>query len=468
MDTQEKVNNQPEGSEKGDRISRIKRMTQNFFLHIHSTRIHPDNLKPAYTFGLGIMLGFLFLILILTGVVLMMYYTPSVERAYQSVKDIVFIVPGGRLIRNIHRWASHGMVFVVFLHLARVFYTGAYLKARRLNWVIGVSMLVVTLFLSFSGYLLPWDQLAYWAVTIGSNIAASARELTDLMGITGGFDVGGFMKRILIGGETVGQPALSRFFTLHVIFLPLTLLILIGVHFWRIRKDGGLSRPATLESNMDDQPESESRFFTWPVVLWAELAILLSVSAILLIIAFVVDAPLLEKANPAFAENPAKSPWYFLGIQELVSYSAFSGGLLIPLLFLAFLVSIPFVDREKQYLGIWFSGRQGLRITFYSLALSLIVTLALLFVIVQFGWLRDWFPGMSQAVVMVINPATLSLLLYVLWSRWVRMRTGSTSMASIALFTAALVGLVLFTAMGIWFRGPNWEFFWSQSEWPVI
>lgn len=468
MDSQDIGNIQLEGEVAGDRISRIRKITQNFFLHIHSTRIHPDNLKPTYTFGLGITLGFLLLILILTGVVLMMYYTPSVERAYQSVKDIVFVVPGGRLIRNIHRWASHGMVFVLFLHLARVFYTGAYLKSRRLNWIIGVSMLVVTLFLSFSGYLLPWDQLAYWAVTIGSNIAASARELTDLIGITSGFDVGGFMKRILIGGETVGQPALSRFFTLHVIFLPLTLLILIGVHFWRIRKDGGLSRPGNPESNRDDQPGSEGRIYTWPVVLWAELAILLSVSAILLIIAFVVDAPLLEKANPAFAENPAKSPWYFLGIQELVSYSAFSGGLLIPLLFLIFLISIPFIDREKQYTGVWFSGRQGLRITFYSLAVSLIVTLALLFVIVQFGWLRDWFPGMSQAVVMLINPATLSMLFYILWSRWVRIRTGSTRMASIALFTASLAGLVLFTAMGIWFRGPNWEFFWSRSDWPVI
>ncbi len=468
MDSQESGNNEIEGQVAGNRISRIKKITQNFFLHIHSTRIHPDNLKPTYTFGLGIILGFLFLILILTGLVLMMYYTPSVERAYQSVKDIVFIVPGGRLIRNIHRWASHGMVFVLFLHLVRVFYTGAYLKSSRLNWIVGVSMLVVTLFLSFSGYLLPWDQLAYWAVTIGSNIAASVRELTDLIGITGGFDVGGFMKRILIGAETVGQPALARFFTLHVIFLPLALLILVGVHFWRIRKDGGLSRINQGKNNHDNQPESESRIYTWPVVMWAELAILLSVSAILLIVAFVVDAPLLEKANPAFAENPAKSPWYFLGIQELVSYSAFSGGLLIPLLFLIFLISIPYIDREQQYVGIWFSGREGFRITLYSLAVSLIVTLALLFVIVRFGWLRDWFPGMSQAVVMVINPATLSMVFYILWSRWIRMRTGSTRMATIALFTASMAGLLLFTAMGIWFRGPNWEFFWSRADWPVI
>jgi len=451
-----------------NRISRIKKITQNFFLHIHSTRIHPENLKPTYTFGLGIILGFLFLILIITGVVLMMYYTPSIERAYQSVKDIVYIVPGGRLIRNIHRWASHGMVFILFLHLARVFYTGGYLNARRLNWIIGVSMMVITLFLSFSGYLLPWDQLAYWAVTIGSNIAASARELTDLIGITNTIDIGGFMKRLLIGDETVGQPALSRFFTLHVIFLPLTLLILSGVHFWRIRKDGGLSRPESFEDTVDENPEKENRIYTWPLVMWAELAILLSISAILLIAAFVVDAPLLERANPAFAENPAKSPWYFLGIQELVSYSAFTGGLLIPLLFLIFLISIPYIDKENKYIGLWFSGKEGLRISIFSLFVSLSVTLSPLFVFVRYGWLRDWFPNISQAVVMVVNPATLSMLCYILWSMWIRKRTGSTRMASIALFTTALVGLVLFTAIGIWFRGPNWEFFWSRSNWPVV
>jgi cytochrome b6 len=133
-------------------------------------------MKPTYTFGLGIILGFLFLLMVFTGVILMIYYTPSVETAYQSVKDIVNVVPGGRIIRNMHRWASQGMIIVVFLHLVRVFYTGSYLGNRSLNWVIGVVLLILVLLSNFSGYLLPWDQLAYWAVTIGSNIAASAQR----------------------------------------------------------------------------------------------------------------------------------------------------------------------------------------------------------------------------------------------------------------------------------------------------
>ena len=176
------------------------------------------------------------MIMILTGVVLMMNYTPSVERAYDSVKDIMFILPGGRYIRNIHRWSGHGMVLISFLHLIRVFFTGGYLGGRRRNWIFGVVILFLVMFMNFSGYLLPWDQLAFWAVTIGSNIAASFRELTDILGITQVLDIGGFIKRLLLGDEQVGQSALSRVFMLHVVFLPVTLMVLIGLELLETMK----------------------------------------------------------------------------------------------------------------------------------------------------------------------------------------------------------------------------------------
>jgi len=451
-----------------DNRKRLGRINRNFFLHIHANKVHPHSLKTGYTFGLGVILGFLFLVMILTGVILMMNYTPSIERAYNSVKDIVFVVPGGRYIRNMHRWAAHGMVLVSFLHLIRVFLTGGYLAGRRLNWIIGVCILVLVLFMNFSGYLLPWDQLAFWAVTIGSNIAASFRELTDILGITQVLDIGGFIKKLLIGDAAVGQAALSRFFMLHVIFLPVTLIVLSGVHFWRIRKDGGVSRPMEQTGGQGDNTRGADKFFSWPVVMWAELAILLLTVAALLVMAFLFDAPLMERANPDFAENPAKSPWYFLGIQELVSYSAFAGGVIIPILFLVFLISIPYIDREDQNLGIWFSGTTGRRLTWQSLVFSSIVTVLLVFILVRFGWFRSWFPDIPQIVIMLINPATLSALFYVLWAVWIKQRTKSSRMSAIALFTCTMTGFIIYTAIGIWFRGPNWEFYWSYSQWPVF
>jgi quinol-cytochrome oxidoreductase complex cytochrome b subunit len=445
------------------RKERVGRITRNFFLHIHAPRVHPHSMKPGYTFGLGMILGFLFLVMVLTGIVLMIYYTPSVEMAYQSVKDIIYVVPGGRIIRNIHRWASQGMVVVVFLHMIRVFYTGSYLGNRSLNWVIGVVMLVVALLSNFSGYLLPWDQLAYWAVTIGSNIAASARELTDLLGVTHVIDPGGFLKKLLIGGETVGQPALSRFFALHVIFLPLTMLVLMGIHFWRIRKDGGLSRPVSVENKEGEA----SKWYAWPVLMWTEMAILIGVVLVLLLIALAADAPLLERANPVYPENPAKAPWYFLGIQELVSYSAFAGGMVVPVLYLIFLFSIPYRDREEKFVGQWFSGREGIKLVLISAGSALTIVLIQLVILVRLGGLRDWMPGVSQWFVMLMNPAMVTSVLFILGAEITRRRTGSSRMGVLVLFTASLVALVVFTLMGIYFRGPNWEFYWSATQWPV-
>jgi quinol-cytochrome oxidoreductase complex cytochrome b subunit len=173
----------------------------------------------------------MFLVLVLTGVLLMFYYVPSSDLAYQSMKDIEASVTFGQLMRNMHRWSAQGMVIAVFLHMGRVFYTGSYKPPREFNWVIGVLLLVVTFLLSFTGYLLPWDQLAYWAITVGTNIGGAAPI------------VGPKIDFMLKGGKEIGQPTLIRFYTLHVIFLPLIAAFLMAVHFWRIRKDGGISGP---------------------------------------------------------------------------------------------------------------------------------------------------------------------------------------------------------------------------------
>jgi quinol-cytochrome oxidoreductase complex cytochrome b subunit len=203
----------------------------NVFLHLHPTRIHKTHVKITHTYCLGGLSFFMFLGLTVTGVMLMFYYVPSVDRAFTDVQNLETNVRFGMLIRNLHRWMAHAMVLTVLLHMMRVFYTGAYKPPREYNWVVGVILLVLTLLLSFTGYLLPWDQLALWAITVGTNIAGAAPIL------------GGQSRFVLIGGFEVGPNALIRFYTLHVIALPLLAAIFMSVHFWRIRRDGGLARP---------------------------------------------------------------------------------------------------------------------------------------------------------------------------------------------------------------------------------
>lgn len=203
----------------------------NIFLHLHPVRVHVNSLRLGYTFGLGLISFFLFLLLVGTGILLMFYYTPSTQLAYQNMKDLEYIVTFGVVLRNVHRWSAHAMVVFAFLHMCRVFYTGSYKSPREFNWVIGVCLLIMTLFLSFTGYLLPWDQLAFWAITVGANIAAYVPWIGDSV------------RFLILGGNEVGQMALLRFYVLHVALLPVVAAILMAVHFWRIRKDGGLSRP---------------------------------------------------------------------------------------------------------------------------------------------------------------------------------------------------------------------------------
>ncbi|MBI3977530.1 MAG: cytochrome b N-terminal domain-containing protein [Chloroflexi bacterium] len=203
----------------------------NVFLHLHPVRVSRRGIRVTYTFCLGGLSFFLFLVLTLTGVLLMFYYVPSVERAYTDMKDLASSVAFGMLLRNMHRWGAHGMVITVFLHMIRVFYTGAYKAPREFNWVVGVVLLILTLLLSFTGYLLPWDQLALWAITVGTNMVGA--EIVS----------GQEMRFLLLGGFEVGQNSLLRFYVLHVIGLPLILAVFLSVHFWRIRKDGGISGP---------------------------------------------------------------------------------------------------------------------------------------------------------------------------------------------------------------------------------
>jgi len=222
--------------------NRILQLKSNVFLHIHPAQIPSHAKKISFTWCMGGMTFFLFLVEIITGILLMFYFRPVTEYAYLDMKYLEFDVPFGIILRNIHRWAAHLMIATIMLHMLRVFLTGSYKPPREFNWVVGINLMVLTFLLSFTGYLLPWDQLAYWAITVGTNMMRAA----PFLGHEGPFalvDKYHDARFLLLGGTEIGANALLRFYVLHIMVLPAAAAIFIGVHFWRIRKDGGISRP---------------------------------------------------------------------------------------------------------------------------------------------------------------------------------------------------------------------------------
>jgi hypothetical protein len=185
-----------------------------------------------------------------------------------------------------------------------------------------------------------------------------------------------------------------------------------------------------------------------------------------LALSLVFDAPLKELADPAVPENPAKAPWYFLGLQELVSFSAFMGGIGIPAIVVLGLGLIPYLDRETGGTGKWFGGPGGLRLVAGSAAFGLAAVLAIEALAIRFGWIREWWPGAPQLLITTVNPGTVLTALYAAYSIWIVRRYGSTRAGALGLFTCFVCGFVVLTVVGSYFRGPNWEFYWSPSQWP--
>jgi cytochrome b-561 len=362
-------------------------IVSNFALHWFPAKISKASMSWNYSFWLGTISAALFFLLILSGLPLLFLYVPSVERAYQSVKDIEFVVTFGSWIRAVHRISAHLMVIAVALHLVRVFLTGAYKNGvgrgqqRQMNWVIGVAMFLATLFLSFTGYLLPWDQLAFWAVTVGTNIASSIPM------------IGPDVRELMIGGRAIEQATLIRFYVLHIIFLPGLLGVLFAYHMWRVRKDGGLAR-ADRETAFDTpQPSAvvatktytllgiargtspaisvkslenpETTVNAVPDLVRRAAIATLGTIAIVSIMSVFIASPLEEPANALVTPNPAKAPWYFLWLQEIVTDTtirlgsftlngAFVGGVILPGLLVGLMTVWPWLDRSPRLAaGVW-------------------------------------------------------------------------------------------------------------------
>ncbi len=421
------------GSTSGRR-ERSMAITTNFFWHVLPAKSNPDAVKFSATFYLGVLSFALFLVLIITGVLISFYYRPSVPQAYYDMKDLMYVVSSGQFLRNMHRWAAHAMVIVVFLHMLRVFYSGAYKSPKQFNWVIGVLLFLLTLLLSYTGYLLPWDQLAYWAVSVGTNMV----ETTPLLGEK--------IKYLLLGGNEVGENTLLRFYVLHVFVLPMIMAVLTGLHFWRVRKDGGVS-PLQLSrkrsaGKLHDETSKASRnnnlIMTYPDVIIRGLVVCEIMLILLVLISLFFDAPLEWIANPAHTPSPAKAPWYFLGLQELLHYfQPVVAVFVIPTLIIIILIAFPYFSLNIKD-NAWISKRRNVSIT--ATIMVVLVSVGL----VYFHAYAILVPTIVVYVLSLIPSIKMSL------AGWLMTWLVSTTF--------------VLTVIGVFFRGPEWQWIWPWID----
>ncbi len=291
----------------------------------------PKNISWFHT--LGSMSLFLFISQVLTGILLLVYYRPTVNEAFESVKFITTTAHMGWLYRQIHAWGANLMVIVVFLHMLRTFFTGSYKMPREITWVIGAFLFILTLIFGFTGYLLPWNQLAYWATTVGTEIAGSLPF------------VGEFLKTLLRGGVSVGEETISRFFVVHVIILPWVVFFLIAIHLVLVR----MQSIATMDRVGEEKKVTEKNgipFF--PHHALKEGIVFFILMGILITLSILMPFELGEKADPLKTPYAIKPEWYFLPMYHVLKYFPKLTGIFIVALAPLFLFLWPFIDRTKE------------------------------------------------------------------------------------------------------------------------
>jgi len=336
-----------------------------FLFHIRPRYYEEASTWFTHTFRLGYFTTFFFLVEIITGLILMIYYVPSPGQAYGSILKLMSEVPFGLMLRDIHRLGAEAMVAFAVLHMLRTFLTGSYKKERSFTWLTGVVLLLVTLVLSFSGYLLPWDQLAYWAVTIGTSMAEAAPVF------------GNEVNLLLRGAPDIGAGGLLRFYLLHVVLLPLLGILLLSIHYYKVSREHGISLPARVEEG-DSPPEvkkaATKRIDFIPDLLTHE--VFLACLGIFFLVVFVTffysHAPLETHANPQKTPLDTKAPWYFLWLQGMLKLGDKTlMGIILPTLFFGLLFAIPYIDRNPYRM-------MSKRPVAVALGLFLVVVLAVL------------------------------------------------------------------------------------------
>ena len=419
---------------------------QSFLLHFRPNSIPERTLGLTLTWGLGGIAAVLVFLLFAGGLMLKFAYDPSPDKAYASIVYLNEQIPFGQLLRNIHRWSAIGLLFVVFLHFLRVFYTSAFTAPRQFNFIIGLFILSALLLSNFTGYLLPWDQLAYWAVTISTS-------MLDYIPA-----IGPALKEWILGGPEPGAKTLMNFYAIHTAILPVLLLFFVPFHFWRIRKAGGLVIPRL----PDEEPPAKIEMIdAMPHLIMREIALALIVVSVILLTAMFFNAPLAEQANPGLSPNPTKAPWYFMGIQEmLMHFHPVFALLIIPSLLLLGLLLIPYINYEANTTGIWFCSVKGRKMALIALLFSTLATVAAVL-------LDEFVIGAGQAgPAGLIRNGLLPFVIVLLVSAgfyWlVKKSFGSTNNEAIqALFTLLVTAFVVLTIIGVFFRGAGMQLMWA-------
>lgn len=334
-----------QGQAPGRPNPRLKPHSEAFLLHIKPTYYHESVTRFNHTFRLGLLSTWLFLIETITGLLLMIWYAPSPERAYLDMIRLLTNVPFGQFLRDLHRLGAEAMVAIVTLHMVRTYLTGSYKAPRQFTWFTGVILLVVTLFLSFSGYLLPWDQLAFWAVTIGTSMAEAVPPAI----------VGETVNLLARGAPDIGANGLLRFYLLHVIFLPLVLILFFFVHYYKV-VHFGISLPADEEEIGEDTANrvpAEKRVYYLPDVAIDELSFLTGFTMVTIFLTiFYFQAPLEHIANPQSTPLHTVAPWYFYWLQGLLKIAdKFVAGVAVPGILLVLLCAIPYLDMNPSRRG---------------------------------------------------------------------------------------------------------------------
>ena len=461
-----------------DDTDRKRIVLSHLVLHNRPIRVPEATIRYTHTFGLGGSSAVLFSLLAATGMLLIFVYEPSPDAAYRSIlrlRDDVFF---GKLVRNIHYWSANLLVVVALLHLLRVYLTGAYHGARRFNWVLGLALLFCVLASNFTGYLLPWNQLSYWAITI----------VTGMIGYVP--FVGETLQNAVRGGREIGASTLVDFYAAHTTLLPALIVVVMAFHFWRVRKAGGVVLPRPPEGAPAEAPDRRSAaaaarapregraspeasrvekpptVLALPHLLYRELAAGLALAGFVMVLALLFDAPLGDPANPGMSPNPAKAPWYFLGFQELLlHFDPIFAVVVIPLAAAIGLSIIPYVRYRHDSSGILMMSYAGRRMAGDAAIAAAVATPLLILAdefIVDFA---GWLPGLPPFIANGLIPAAIAAGLYALFRSRLRKKYAASSDEMIQT-TFVLLGaaFVILTLTGVFFRGPGMALVWPWDR----